>query len=66
METIEETRVCGIARNIGRDGEAMEVMTLKDLLTAQADMFCTVFIGNSSTLNIDGHMITPRGYKSER
>lgn len=66
LETIEETRVCGIARNIGREGQAMDVMTLKDLLTARADMFCTVFIGNSKTKVIDEHMVTPRGYKSEK
>lgn len=66
LEIIEENRVCGIARNIAREGQGYQVMTLKDLLNAEADMFCTVFIGNSSTTAIDGHMVTPRGYKSER
>ena len=66
LETIDGSRICGIASNIAREGEGYRVMTLEDLLTAQADMFCTVFIGNSSTTVIDGHMVTPRGYKSER
>lgn len=65
LETIEETRVCGIARNIGRDGENAEILTLGELKNADADMFSTVFIGNSKTKKIGGHMVTPRGYKSE-
>ena len=66
METIEDTRVCGIARNIGRDGESSEVLTLAELKETPADMFSTVFIGNSSTRNIMGLMVTARGYQSER
>jgi len=57
--------VCGIARNIGRDGESFTVLPLKDLRNAEVDMFCTVFIGNSQTKNIDGKMVTPRGYLHE-
>lgn len=56
-------RVCGIARNIGREGESRRFMTLEMLREAQADMFCTVFIGNSDTRLINGNMITPRGYR---
>lgn len=66
METLEESRICGVARNIKRHDEKMEIMTLKELTHYPADMFCTVFIGNSSTEHIDGHMITKRGYRSER
>jgi precorrin-3B C17-methyltransferase len=29
-------------------------------------MFTTVFIGNASTRNIGGRMVTPRGYARER
>ena len=65
-EVIEPTRVCGIARNIGRDGEECEITTLEKLKTIDADMFSTVFIGNSSTKNIGGFMVTARGYKSEK
>ncbi len=55
--------VCGYVRNIGRAGEEVVVTSLKELGVAKADMFTTVFIGNSMTENIDGHMVTPRGYK---
>ena len=55
--------VCGAVRNIGRAGEAYELMSLKELADYQADMFTTVFIGNSQTRNLSGKMVTPRGYK---
>ena len=55
--------VCGIAKNIGREGEGIEVLTLKELRDTPVDMFSTVFIGNSQTKNIDGKMVTPRGYR---
>lgn len=54
--------VCGIARNIGRDGESFTVLTLSELQNAEVDMFCTVFIGNSETKALNGKMVTPRGY----
>lgn len=55
--------LCGIARNIGREGEAYELMTLIELKDATVDMFTTVFIGNTRTREIAGHMVTPRGYR---
>lgn len=58
----EET-VCGVVRNIGRPGEAMEIMSLGQLKDTPADMFTTVFIGNRMTKNTGGRMVTPRGYK---
>ena len=63
LRSKSEETVCGIVRNIGRDGEEMQTMTLSQLLTYEADMFCTVFIGNSQTRVIDGKMVTPRGYR---
>lgn len=54
--------VCGLVWNIGRDGEEVKVLTLKDLRDTKVDMFTTVFIGNSQTREIDGKMVTPRGY----
>lgn len=59
-----EDTVCGIVSNIGREGEAMTVMTLKELRNTEVDMFTTVFIGNSQTKKIGGRMVTPRGYKN--
>ena len=55
--------VCGVVRNIGREGETTEIMTLEALRDYEADMFTTVFIGNSRTKVIDGKMVTPRGYR---
>lgn len=58
-----EDTVCATVVNIGREGQASQVMTLKELRDTAVDMFTTVFIGNSQTRNIDGRMVTPRGYK---
>lgn len=56
--------VCGTVQSIGRDGQTMQVMTLKELRDTQVDMFTTVFIGNSQTKEINHKMVTPRGYKN--
>ena len=62
LRHVEPERVCGIVRNIGREGEHFQVMTLRELQEYQADMFTTVFIGNPQTKRIAGKMVTPRGY----
>ena len=56
--------VCGVARNIGREGQETRVMTLRQLADYPADMFTTAFIGNSQTRAVNGKMVTPRGYKN--
>lgn len=56
--------VCGIVRNIGRDGQESRILTLSELRNTSVDMFTTVFIGNSETKIINGRMVTPRGYKN--
>lgn len=58
--------ICGLASNIGREGERVEISTLGEIAGRQVDMFTTVFIGNSSTKRIGGAMVTPRGYKHGR
>lgn len=55
--------VCGTVRNIGREGEAYSVLSLEELRETKADMFTTVFVGNSNTKELNGRMVTPRGYK---
>ncbi|MEG0899064.1 MAG: precorrin-3B C(17)-methyltransferase [Oscillospiraceae bacterium] len=55
--------VAGIVRNIGRDGQEAVITTLDKLRDMEVDMFTTVFIGNSSTIVLDGKMVTPRGYE---
>ena len=64
LETIPADRLCGIARNIGRDGQCVSLTTLGELRGVRADMAETVFIGNSQTRNIGGRMVTPRGYRN--
>ena len=56
--------VCGIVSYIGRDGEPYEVMDLKTLRDTKVDMFTTVWVGNSQTKEINGKMVTPRGYRN--
>ena len=57
--------VCGYVRNIGREGEEAEILSLLQLREAQVDMFTTVFIGNSTTRRIGDKMVTQRGYRIE-
>lgn len=57
-----EDLVCGIVESIGREGEKACLYSLKELRDIKVDMFTTVFIGNSQTKIINGHMVTPRGY----
>lgn len=54
--------VCGIVKNIGRDGQELRILTLSALAETEVDMFTTVFIGNSQTKRIGPYMVTPRGY----
>lgn len=61
-----ESTVCAVVRNIAREGEEMQILTLGELKDTAADMFSTVFIGNADTRVIDGKMVTPRGYRYER
>lgn len=56
--------ICGIAQNIGREGECARILTLRELAEYPTDMFTTVFIGNSRTKVINGRMVTPRGYRT--
>lgn len=65
MESKAKDTVCGIVSQIGREGENMRVLTLDELRITPVDMFTTVFIGNSQTKEIDGRMVTPRGYRYE-
>ncbi|GAB7085943.1 precorrin-3B C(17)-methyltransferase [Marinifilum fragile] len=52
----------GIARNVGREDESIEVITLAELDVTKADMFTVIVIGNSQTFKAQGKMVTPRGY----
>ena len=54
--------VCGLVRNIGREGQTARVLTLAELEETTVDMFTTVYIGNRNTRVLQGRMVTPRGY----
>jgi precorrin-3B C17-methyltransferase len=56
--------LCGYVQNIGREGENSVILTLEELMDSKVDMFTTVFIGNSQTKNINGKLVTPRGYQN--
>ena len=57
--------VCGWVKNIGREGQESRVLSLSDLRGEQLDMFTTVFIGSSTTQEVNGRMVTPRGYEQK-
>ncbi|MCR4805264.1 MAG: precorrin-3B C(17)-methyltransferase [Clostridia bacterium] len=65
LESRSPETICGTVRNIGREGESYSILTLRQLRDTAVDMFTTVFIGNSRTQEIDGRMVTPRGYRHE-
>jgi precorrin-3B C17-methyltransferase len=49
-------------KNIGREDTQIQTCTLQELADADADMFTTVFVGNSQSFIRDGKLITKRGY----
>ena len=55
---------CGWVRNIGREGQTSQLLTLARLRDAQVDMFTTVFVGSTRTKIQDGRLLTPRGYRA--
>lgn len=63
LNTLSVETMCGVVKNIGRDGQASEIMTLTELAHYDADMFTTVFIGNETTTADGMKMLTKRGYK---
>ena len=56
--------VCGLVRNIGREGQSHVILPLAQLEHTPVDMFTTVFIGNAQTRELQGRMVTPRGYRT--
>lgn len=64
MKFQKKDTICGYVKNIGRKKEEYKILTLEELRESLVDMFTTVFIGNSQTKEINGKMVTPRGYKN--
>ena len=63
LKVKDPNTVCGWVRNIGREGEECKLLTLAELRDEKVDMFTTVFVGSSATMNLNGKMVTPRGYR---
>ncbi len=63
LEILPPGRICGWVKNIEREGMESGTCSLAGLAGVDADMFTTVFIGNSRTEVVNGRMVTPRGYK---
>lgn len=64
LETRGGETVCGLVRNIGRDGQEARLLTLSALRDTKVDMFTTVFVGSSATRKVGEYMVTPRGYRT--
>jgi cobalt-precorrin 5A hydrolase/precorrin-3B C17-methyltransferase len=58
-----------LARNLGRDGESVQVVTLSALEVDMVDMLTLVMVGSSATRHIRRGMrewvYTPRGYEAK-
>ena len=65
MKYKDKNTVCGLVENIGREGQRQEVLSLEELGKTSVNMFTTVFIGNSQTMELGKKMVTPRGYRYE-
>ncbi len=63
MEKKPSSTPAGWVRNAGRHGESFGVTTLGELPKAPIDMFCPFVVGNSSTRELCGRLVTPRGYR---
>ncbi len=58
-----------LARNLGRDEETIEIISLRDLNADKVDMLTLVLVGSSQTRKIErngrGWIFTPRGYAAK-
>ena len=58
-----------LARNLGRDGEHLEFITLGELTPERVDMLTLVIVGSSATRRLDrggaAWVYTPRGYAAK-
>jgi cobalt-precorrin 5A hydrolase/precorrin-3B C17-methyltransferase len=57
------TTPVGLVRDAGRDGERVGVTTLAQVDPQDVDMSTVVIVGASTTRNLFGRMVTPRGYR---
>jgi precorrin-3B C17-methyltransferase len=55
----------GIATNAYREEQEVVVTDLEHMLDYEIGMNTTIIVGNSATFNLDGWMVTPRGYRKK-
>lgn len=55
----------GIVRAAYRPTQAVQVLPLSALPTAEIDMVTIIIVGNSQTVAFNGRMVTPRGYATK-
>jgi precorrin-3B C17-methyltransferase len=51
----------GVVRNAYRAGQSVERTTVAHMADAEVDMFTTVIVGNSQTVQLGSAIVTPRG-----
>ncbi len=57
----------GVCTSVGYNSEEKIILTdLNRFEDEEIGMMTTIIIGNSSTRNLDGWMVTPRGYRGKR
>lgn len=57
------TTPIGVVRNATRPGEHVLLTTLAELDPTTVDMYSVVLVGCSQSRIVDGHLVTPRGYR---
>ncbi len=56
----------GLARNVGRPQETVEICTLDNFDCSQVDMLSIVIVGNSESRLAGSYFLTPRGYRIKK
>ena len=56
-------KILAVGDVVGEGGQDILARRLRELREEQVDMFTTVFVGSSTTILAEGHMVTPRGYR---
>ncbi|MBS1264104.1 MAG: Siroheme synthase [Methanonatronarchaeales archaeon] len=58
--------LCGVVRDCGRDGETTRILPLSEVRELDGDpllsMSTTIIVGREDTFEIEGLLVTPRGY----
>lgn len=53
----------GVVRNVSRPDEFVHLTTLAEIDPTSVDMYSVVVVGCSQSRVVDGHLVTPRGYR---